>query len=109
MALRKREVTVGTAGIIAGALVGAGVALLFAPKSGDETRADIARFGRKARRRVEELTDDFSDKVDGVIRSMEGTAKEILDKGRDVTSDTARTVRGVIEGGRGVLGKRFAA
>ena len=77
MALNGRDVAIGTVGAIAGALIGAGVALLVAPESGDKTRAEIARVGKKARRRVEELTDDLSDKVGGVIRTMEGTAREI--------------------------------
>lgn len=84
MTVKGSAVTLGAAGFIAGALIGVGATLLLAPKSGAETRADMVRIGRKARRRVEDLADDLTDKVDGVVRNA-------------------------IESGRGVLGKRFSA
>jgi gas vesicle protein len=51
------------AGLILGALVGAGLALLLAPQSGAETRRDLARRARR-------LTDEARDRYDEAKRRL---------------------------------------
>jgi gas vesicle protein len=63
-----------TAGLLIGALVGAGVALLFAPQSGAETRRLIRR---KAKRLAADAQDRFEDVKDRV-RSARRRAEEAL-------------------------------
>lgn len=58
-----REVAIFAAGIAMGALVGAGAALLFAPESGEETRAAIARRGRRFGRHAHDAWDDLRDEL----------------------------------------------
>ncbi len=69
-----------------GCVVGAGVALLFAPQSGEETRdwiSDNARRGYKeASRRVEDAVD-------------RGT--EAVQRGKDLANDAAATARKVYD------------
>ncbi|MFI5207044.1 MAG: YtxH domain-containing protein [Gemmatimonadales bacterium] len=63
-----------TAGLLIGALVGAGVALLFAPQSGEETR-------RLIRRKAKHLTDDAKDRYEDVrhrVRAARRHAEEAL-------------------------------
>jgi gas vesicle protein len=63
-----------TAGLLIGALVGAGVALLFAPQSGEETR-------RLIRRKAKHLADDARDRYDDVrhrVRAARRHATEAL-------------------------------
>jgi gas vesicle protein len=48
------------AGVLAGIAVGAGVALLLAPQSGEETREGLARRGRRWARRGRDAWDDLS-------------------------------------------------
>jgi len=48
---------------LAGAVVGAAVGLLFAPKAGTETREQLAQFGRKAREKAEALASATREKV----------------------------------------------
>ena len=62
------------AGLILGALIGAGVALLFAPQSGAETRRII-------RKRARHLASDASDRFDDVkerIGKARRRAEEVL-------------------------------
>ena len=49
------------AGLLVGALVGVGAALLLAPQSGEATRAAIRRGARGARIRAGDAWDDFAD------------------------------------------------
>ena len=67
--------TGGVGDFLLGALIGAGVALLFAPRSGRETRADISRRARAAQDRVrgvaEEVTDQVVDKFEGARSRIE--------------------------------------
>jgi gas vesicle protein len=46
---------------IAGALVGAGIALLLAPKSGVETREQVADWARRAQERAREAASKLRD------------------------------------------------
>ena len=62
------------AGLILGALIGAGVALLFAPQSGAETR-------RILRKRARHLASDATDRFDDVkdrIRKARRRAEEVI-------------------------------
>ncbi|MBX6364641.1 MAG: YtxH domain-containing protein [Gemmatimonadetes bacterium] len=57
------------AGLVLGAVVGAGVALLVAPQSGKRTRRQIARAATKTRDTAMHRWGDLSDDVRGVVRS----------------------------------------
>jgi len=66
-----------------GALVGAGIALLFAPGSGEETQARLRTQARKLREltgeRVRGLREDLSARVD--------SAKGVIGQGRQLAAD----------------------
>jgi len=78
-----------------GAVIGAGVALLLAPRPGKETRRDIARFAKKAERGAEGIVEDFSDTMGG-----------ILDRGRDLALEAKKELRKTIEDAQGTLEKQ---
>jgi hypothetical protein len=56
---RAGKIAVFAAGIALGIALGAGVALLFAPQSGEETRHALARRGRLLGRRSHDAWDDL--------------------------------------------------
>lgn len=60
------------AGLLLGAAIGAGVALLMAPDSGRKTRRRIRRvagdFADTAQDRWEEVSDDVRSRVDGAVK-----------------------------------------
>jgi gas vesicle protein len=68
----------GLVWFLAGAAVGAGVALLYAPQSGDRTRRLI---GRKLADGREALADQGSELLD--------KSRELFEKGRKVADDAA--------------------
>lgn len=49
---------------LAGALLGAGVALLLAPKSGEETRAQVSEWTRRAQEKAREAAERMRRTVD---------------------------------------------
>lgn len=63
---------------LAGAAVGAGIALLYAPKSGRDTRRLIGRKARHSRDAVAEIGRDLLDK-----------GRDLYEKGRQVADDAA--------------------
>lgn len=67
-----------TLGAVAGALVGAGVALLLAPQSGVETREDIASRARRLRSRADDSWDDLRDE----LRRLRRRSRRVATRGR---------------------------
>lgn len=69
---------------ILGALVGAGLALLFAPQTGRETQEQLRERARQLRDvtedRVKDLREDFGSRMD--------SARDVVDRGRQVASET---------------------
>ena len=59
-------------GLAIGALVGAGVALLFAPQSGEETRRAVSRRAKHLAREARDRYDDVRDKVRRARRERQG-------------------------------------
>lgn len=75
------------AGLLVGALVGAGAALLLAPQSGEETRLAIGRQARHARYRARTAWDDLADELAGATRRGRRRARRALIHARWRASD----------------------
>lgn len=82
-----------TTGVLMGALVGAGVALLFAPKAGAELREDLGDSVSSVRdavtRRYRELAsragvelDDLETQAESAAQSFEASATEMLENAK---------------------------
>jgi len=78
-----------TGSFILGALVGAGLALLFAPKSGEETQAEL-------KERALQLRDTAEDRVRAAQKQLE----ERLDEARAGVSGRLDTVKEAVSAGR---------
>ncbi len=79
---------------LTGAAVGTAVALLYAPKSGVETRKQIRRFSKKAVHQLDDLQNDLREQIsDGYQQVMEvfGDAKEYVQEGRNKLQKMIRT------------------
>ena len=89
----------GISPFLIGLAVGAGLALLFAPASGAETRRRLARGARRMRRAATDAAEDVKDKVtDSFDAARERVAKHV-DAVRDtVTSKRDHVERAVNEG-----------
>jgi gas vesicle protein len=93
-----------------GAIIGAAVALLLTPKTGDETRELLREKGsdwaRQARERGAELARRAQETVgDAQIRTR---AQEYLGRGREVVEDTSAQLKAAFEAGRGAMREEIA-
>jgi gas vesicle protein len=78
---------------VTGAAVGAAVALLFAPKSGAQTRKDIRRFSKKAVNQIDDFQSDVRDQItEGYDQVM-----EVFDNVKDYVEDGKTKLRKMIQ------------
>ncbi len=102
----KNSAVAGGILLVAGGLLGAGVALLFAPQSGRQTRRDISRYSRKVRRKAEDIVDDFAGNVHGMVESIGERAEDILDRGKDLAHEAKLDLLKAIDEGQAKLEKQ---
>jgi gas vesicle protein len=84
----------GVGSFILGALVGAGVALLLAPKTGEEAQAELRERARKLREtaeeRVREAQASLEDRISAAREDLHGRVdkvKDAVDAGRDAARE----------------------
>lgn len=108
MSDKNNNVVVGALMLVAGGIIGAGIALLYAPQTGDKTRKEIGRYAKKARRKGEdalEAVEDFSEQVSEMAEQVGERASEILDKGKDMAYGAKKGLLKAIEEGEARLTK----
>jgi gas vesicle protein len=96
-------------GLVIGGLIGAGAALLFAPHSGDETRAEIRNKTMELRdQTVDTVKDKISlakSKASQITSDVKDKARELKQQGQDLigrqldrVSETTETKKKAIQG-----------
>ena len=86
--------------LLLGVLIGAGIALLFAPRSGPETRAEIRRKAREASDRVKGVAEDVTGQVVDTFEGARARVEEQLESARDAIVSKKRQVSRAMEAGR---------
>jgi len=72
-----------------GGIVGAGLALLFAPQSGNETR-----------RKISEMTDDVRDKSTEYAHQAKAKVTSLVDEGKTLYDERKSILRSAVEAGK---------
>jgi len=90
----------GVGDFLLGALIGAGVALLFAPRSGRETRADISRRARAAQDRVRDVATGMTDQVVDTFETARSRIEEQIESARTAIVTKKEQVTRAMEAGR---------
>jgi gas vesicle protein len=88
------------AALIAGALLGAGVALLLAPQSGRKTRRDLSRFAEKAKNKVEAAQIELRHSIDNIVADAAEKIEEGLNRGIDWTDNKIAELQSALDAGR---------
>jgi gas vesicle protein len=76
MSDQRNKVTTVASLVAGGAVIGAGIGLLFAPKTGSETRRDVGRYAKKAKLQTTRWS-----------RAVQSGVKEVMDR-RKLSSQT---------------------
>jgi gas vesicle protein len=90
----------GVTPFLIGLAIGAGAALLFAPRSGEATRRDIRRRARKVRRAAEQAVSDVADSVTDTFDEARHRVEERIDSVRDAIDLKKRQVNRAMNAGR---------
>ena len=79
--------------LLIGGGIGAILALLFAPKSGEELRGDIADATRKGIDRSREAAQQLSDRAGEYYEATRGRAQELYSQAAEKVGEAAKTAR----------------
>ena len=74
---------------LVGGLIGAGVALLVAPKTGEETR-----------RMIKDMAEDAKEKAEGYYEQVKGKATSYVEKGKDFIEKEKNLITKAVEAGK---------
>jgi len=91
--------------IVAGGIIGAGVALLFAPQSGERTRRDLNRCAKRVKTRADETAEDISVSITNLVESIGDKTDDLVEKGKDVAGSARKDLIRLIEEGASKLEK----
>ncbi|MBN2319009.1 MAG: YtxH domain-containing protein [Acidobacteria bacterium] len=83
-----------------GAIAGAGIALLLAPQSGEKTRRDVRRLGKKALDKTQSLQAELCSSIDNMADEVWEKVREDLDQGRKWTEKSFAELQRVLNSGR---------
>lgn len=91
----------GLAGVVLVAgLIGAGAALLLAPKSGKETRADLRWKMDEAKRKARLKREDYTDRVQHVADDVSDLAHDKIERVRSRANDKADQAKEAVKEAR---------
>jgi gas vesicle protein len=90
----------GIGTFLLGAAVGAGLALLFAPQSGAETRAGIKRRARTARDTAKRVATDVTGTVTDTFHDARRRVEAQIDHARNAIESKKEQMRRAMEAGR---------
>jgi gas vesicle protein len=103
---RNDNVMMGALLLVAGAILGVGATLLFAPQSGREMRRNLTRYARKTSRKVEGVAGEVVGSVAGMVDAVEEKAEEFLEKGKDLSRESREAVLTALNEGQERLGRQ---
>ena len=90
----------GAGSFILGLAVGAGLALLFAPRSGAETRRDLQRRAREVGDQAQDLVSELTESVGSTIQHAKDSVENRIDATRDAIELKRRQVSNAVDAGR---------
>jgi len=96
--IEKHEPGIGS--FLLGLAIGAGVALLVAPRSGAATRRRITRRARRVQRAAEQMANDVTDGVAGTFQDARRRVEEQIDSARQAIDLKRQQMRRAMDAGR---------
>ena len=82
-----------TAAFLLGGAVGAVVALLYAPRSGEETREEIRKAYERSRSRLGDLQTDVADRIARLVDEIQEKSSELLASGKAMAEERRKDLQ----------------
>ncbi|MEJ2696909.1 MAG: YtxH domain-containing protein [Candidatus Sulfobium sp.] len=89
-----------------GGVAGAVIALLYAPKSGRETRRDVSKAARRISDDTVDLIEETIEDVNGFASDLKEKTSDIMEQGTDLSGKAWKEVMSTLEQGQRALEKR---
>ena len=93
--------------LLAGALLGAGIALLFAPQSGRQTRRKIHRFAETAGDKAQAAQRELQRSLEHILEDTEEKLQAGLASGVEWTENRLEDLRKALEAARKSIGEQI--
>src|SRR5437870_13793974 len=90
---------------LAGAIIGAGAALLLAPQTGAETRKLLRDYAEKAEEEIRERLPEAKAMLDSAIEK----GKDLVEKGKEFVDDQKSLLSSAMDAGRTAMKKHRAS
>jgi gas vesicle protein len=98
--VERGEAGAGIGPLLLGLALGAGIALLLAPQSGEETRRAVARRARRAQEAAQDFVEDVSGTVADKFNQVRASVEERIDATFEAVDAKKRQVSNAVEAGR---------
>ena len=82
---------------LVGGLIGAGIALLYAPKAGRETREDIRNLASRGAERVMAGKEAIEERLSGLMHQISNKTEELVRGGTQLAEDKKREILAAIQ------------
>lgn len=89
-----------------GGIIGAAIALLYAPKSGNETRKDISKAARRIKDNTVDLITDTIDNVNEFASDLKEKTEDIIEQGMDLSDKAKKEIVKALEHGQKTIEKQ---
>jgi gas vesicle protein len=86
--------------MLVGGFVGATLALLFAPQSGERTRRELVRAGKKAGNRAQKFVNRIAKDLDRTLGDIIELSEDGLQKGKALSDKTREEILNVLDAGK---------
>ncbi|MBE0425990.1 MAG: YtxH domain-containing protein [Nitrospirae bacterium] len=89
-----------------GGLIGAAIALLYAPKSGRETRKDIAKTARRVKSETSDLIEDTVEGIQDFAGDIKDKVTHIIERGVELSDNAKNEILKSLEHGQKAIEKQ---
>jgi gas vesicle protein len=89
-----------------GGLIGAGIALLYAPKPGRETRRDISKAAKRAKNDAVEMVEETIQTVNDFVSDMKDKASDVIERGVELSDSAKKEIVRSLEHSQKVIEKQ---
>jgi len=97
------EKSSGVGSFLLGALLGAGAALLLAPRTGEETREVLRARGRRLRSKAEDTAGELQNRLEDGYERAKARVEDKFDRARQNLGDTRDGARDAVEAGKAAV------